>query len=201
MVYVNKELYHRIFVGKKKMTWFYRMLYRNNGRLDEHEYNLTCLALKETSYSSKKKKKGLFTLFQALCSHSQPHPRQYLPSGHYIMVHTMVSAFPKGAPLKLVSHLYDDGLFQSFRSLLFGLVEPNVTLSQSRVRLRSLIMCLRVGVSTVSSPEVCFWIASCKLFSDSNAVCLRLVPQSLLTYYGAIKSNYHATLLGCQYYK
>ena len=129
------------------------MLYRNNGRLDEHEYNLTCLSLKETSYSLKK---YLFTLVQALRSHSQPHPHQYLPSGHYIMVHTMVSTFPKGAPLKLVSHFCVDGLFQSFHNLSFGLVEPNVTRSQSRVRLRSLITCLRVGVSTVSSPEGCF---------------------------------------------
>lgn len=147
------------------------------------------------------KKKGLFTLFQALHSHSQPHPRQYLPSGHYVMVHTVVSTFPKGAPLKLVSHFYDDGLFQSFHNLSFGLVEPNVTLSQSRGRLQSLITCLRVGVSTVSSPEGCFRIESCKLFSDSNTLCLRLVPQSLLTYNGARKSNYYITLLGCQCYR
>ena len=187
------------FLWGKKMVWFYRMLCRNNGRLYEHEYNLKCLALKETSYSLKKN--SLYTLLQALLSHSQRHPRQYLPSGHYIMVHTVVSTFPKGAPLKLVSHFCDAGLFQSFRSLLFGLVEPDVTLSQSRGRLQSSITCLRVGISTVSSLEGCFWIESCKLFPDSNALCLRLVPQSLLTYYGARKSNYCITLLGCQCYK
>lgn len=43
------------FLWGKKMVWFYRMLCRNNGRLYEHEYNLKCLALKETSHSLKKK--------------------------------------------------------------------------------------------------------------------------------------------------
>ena len=72
------------------------------------------------------------------------------------MVHTVVSAFPKGTPLKLLSHFYDDGLFQSFHNLLFGLVGPDVILSQPRVRLWSLITCLKHGVSTISSPEECF---------------------------------------------
>lgn len=52
--------------------------------------------------------------------HPHPHPHEDLPSSHYIMVHTVVSAFPKGTPLKLLSHFYDDGLFQSFHNLVWS---------------------------------------------------------------------------------
>lgn len=109
------------------------MLYANDGRLDEHEYKRKCLALQEASCS---RRKGLCTLFRTL---NPPLPIPINPVYQvviYIMAHVVPSASPSGPLLRPVSHSYDGDLFHN---LLFGLVGPNVTLSQSRFRLWSLI--------------------------------------------------------------
>lgn len=66
----------------------------------------------------------------------------------YIMAHVVLSASPSGPLLRPVSNSYDDDLFHN---LLFGLVGPNVTLSQSRFRLWSLITCVQLEFA-FSSP-------------------------------------------------
>lgn len=129
--------------------------------------------------------------FYAFLSPAPPLPIPINPCHQvviYIRVPIVVSAFSKGALLKLVSHFHDDGLFQSFHNLLFGLGELNVILSQSKVRLWSLITCFKLELA-IASPEECFWIESYKLFYDSNVVCLTFVPHALLTCCGAIGSN------------
>lgn len=78
--------------------------------------------------------------------------------------------------------------FRPFTIPLFCLVGPNVTLTQSSFRSWSLmshtadsIFFTRGNVSG-SNPINLY---------DSNVVCLTFVPQSLLTFYGAINSNYY----------
>lgn len=74
----------------------------------------------------------LFSKPSALTAHLHQFP---LPSSPSLHGSCGGISFSQGAPFTLVSHFYDDGLFQSFHNLLFGLVGPNVMLSQSRVRL------------------------------------------------------------------
>lgn len=88
------------------------MLYENDGRLDEHEYSLRCLALRS------------FPFLKKTSSYSFLSPAPLLPIPInpvcqvliYIMVHMVMSAFPKGTVLRLVSHFYDDDLFQTFHN-------------------------------------------------------------------------------------
>lgn len=134
MVYINKELYHRIFVEKNKTKHLTcRMLCENNGTLDEHEYNLKCLAVRAASYSWRK----VLALLRALSP--TPHPHQSSLSRSHFSWFMTVSIF-KGACLRPVSHLCGDGLFQGFHTHWFGLVGPSAALSPSAVRLWSLIM-------------------------------------------------------------
>lgn len=83
------------------------MLYENNGRLDAHDYNLKCLPLKEASCSEEKVFYSSLSLAVLLSIPINPLYRGAV----YITVAVVVSAFPRHALLKQVTHIYDDGLF------------------------------------------------------------------------------------------
>lgn len=100
MLYINKELNHRFFA---KITL---CVIENNGRPDAHDYNVKCLALKEASCSWKKVFLLFFLSLAALLSVPiNPLYQEVI----YVIVHIVMSAFPKRAPLKLMSHFCDDG--------------------------------------------------------------------------------------------
>lgn len=163
------------------MAWPYRILYGNNSRLDEHEYNLKHLALIDASCTGRK---GVFRLFQA--SHPCCSPLSTLFTQQSFPLLILPLAFPKGALLRLLSHCCDDGLFQSFHNLLFGLVGLNATVSQSRVR-GSLLTCLKLELSVSTWGVFLDWILG-------TVLGYAFAPQSLLTFYRTINSNYYTII-------